>query len=179
MPQGGAREGHLSPRVTPWGLGGCPWRSAGSSGGGRGGRLPRGHHLFPRQLLPLEVLGSVWKAVLRELEERVGDWAYFWVGQDRQHPLRTTQGPAGSMASWGTQSRGAWGSSQHSSHSGLGSWRRGVRGSKREPGTFWHLGKADPQGHPAPVVLHLGRQLRYQDCVLGDREETPRGHPGE
>ena len=43
-------------------------------GGERGGRLPRGHHLIPRQLLALEALGSVWKAVLRELEERVVDW---------------------------------------------------------------------------------------------------------
>lgn len=86
MPQGGAREGHLSPQVTPWGLGDCPWRSAGSSGGGRGGRLPRGHHLFPRQLLALEVLGSVWKAVWRELEDRVGNWAYFWGGPGQAAP---------------------------------------------------------------------------------------------
>lgn len=32
--------------------------------------LPRGHHLLPRQLLALAALGSVWKAVLRELEGR-------------------------------------------------------------------------------------------------------------
>lgn len=40
MPQEGAREGHLSPWVTPWGLGGCLWKSAGSGGGGRSRRLP-------------------------------------------------------------------------------------------------------------------------------------------
>lgn len=41
--------------------------------GGRGGHLPRGHHLLPRHLLTLEALGSVWKAVLRELEGRMVD----------------------------------------------------------------------------------------------------------
>lgn len=54
----------------------------------------------------------------------------------------------------------------------------GYRGSKREPGTFWRLGKADPQGHPALAVLHPRKQFRYQDWVSGCREETPRGRPG-
>lgn len=49
--------------------------------GGRGGHLPSGHHLLPRQLLTLEALGSVWKAVLRELEGRMVDWVCFRVGR--------------------------------------------------------------------------------------------------
>ena len=64
----GAREGHLSPWVTPRGFGGAA--RGGVLGGGRGGHLPRGHHQLPRQLLALAALGSVWKAVLRELEGR-------------------------------------------------------------------------------------------------------------
>lgn len=39
-----------------------------------------GHRLLPRQVLTLEALGSVWKAVLRELEGRV-DWVCFQVGE--------------------------------------------------------------------------------------------------
>lgn len=78
MPQGGAREGHLSPWVTWWGWRGLP---LGECWGGMGGYLARGHHLLPRQLLTLEALGSVWKAVLREMEGRVVDRVCFWLGQ--------------------------------------------------------------------------------------------------
>lgn len=143
LPQGGAREGLLSPWVTWWG-----WRglSLEECWGGRGGHLPRGRHLLPRQLLTLEALGSVWKVELRELEGRVVDWVCLAL------PLGIAQVQ---LAPWlpGRPRAGASGVPPSSSHPGLGGWRGGVRSSKRESGTFWHLGKADPQGHSALVVL--------------------------
>lgn len=87
-PQGGAREGHLSPWVTLWGgVGGCPWRSV---EGGRGGCLPRGHRLLPRQLLAQEVLGSVWKAVLSVWNWRGGWWTGCASEPGPALPLRTS-----------------------------------------------------------------------------------------
>lgn len=136
MPQGGAREGHLSPQVTPWGLGGWPRRSAGSGGGGRGGRLPRGHHLSPGQSLALEALGSVWKPVLRELEGRVGDWACFRGGPGRALPLRTAQGPAGSTASRGDSEQGCRGLLPAQLPFRSGKTEKGGQGFKER---IWHL----------------------------------------
>lgn len=98
----------------------------------------------PWALLALEAVGSVWKAVLRELE---GGW---WPGCASSVPLRTAWAR---LAPWFLVDleQGVWGSSQHSSHPGLEGWRG--MGVQREPGTFWHLEKADPQRYPALVVL--------------------------
>lgn len=75
------------------------WGAAlgGVLGGGRGGHLPRGHHQLPRQLLALAALGSVWRAVLRELEGR--GFTGRALGRARPAPPRRTAQPtAGSRA---------------------------------------------------------------------------------
>lgn len=49
-------------------------------------------------LLALQVLGSVWKALLREVERRVIDLMCFWGVTDPAHPLRSAWALGGSMA---------------------------------------------------------------------------------
>ena len=173
MHQEGARKGHLSPWLTLSRGSGCPWRSI---GGGRGRYHPRGHRLLPRQLPALEALDSVWKAVLRELEGRVVDWVCFRGGPGPAFPLRTA---------WLQLAPWLWVYSEQG-HLGFlpaqlpplsGRMKRRNKGSKKKPGTFRCLGKADPQEHPALVVLPPEDSEKTRSGCQG-RDETTRGHLG-
>lgn len=102
-------------------------------------------------------MGSVWKAALRELE-----------GTAR--PSTPTED------SLANQNGGVWRSPRTVPTQ---VWEDGevALGVQREPGTFWRLGKADPQGHPALAVLPPeGRSETRSGCQ--GRKETPGGHPG-
>lgn len=127
----------------------CPWRSV---EGGRGGCLPRGHRLLPRQLLALEALGSVWKAVLKELEGKVVDQVCFRDGLGPALPLRTAWVW---LAPWlpGGPRAGVSGVAPSTAPTQV--WKDGEEGWGFKD-RIWHLlasWKADPQGHPALVLL--------------------------
>ena len=172
------REGHLSPWVTPWGLGGCPWKSA---GGGRGEGWAPPPRASPD---PQAVTGPGGAGLCLEscVEGTGGEGGGLGlasgVDQAGRSPLRRTRWSSWCHGFPGDPERGRLGLFPAQLPPRSGKKEGGIGGSKREPGTFWRLGKADPQGHPALAVLHPRKQLRYQDWVSGCREETPRGRPG-
>lgn len=122
--------------------------------GGKGGRLPEGVTCSQAVTGP-GVMGSVWKAALRELE-----------GTAR--PGTPTED------SLANQNGGIW---RYPHMVPTQVWEDGEvgLGVQREPGTFWRLGKADSQGHPALAVLP---QKATQRPGVGVRAETPGGHLG-
>lgn len=141
------------PLGDPWGTGGCPWRSVGEVRRAP----PQRASPAPQAVTGPRALGSVWKAELRELEGRAVAWVCSWGGRGPALPLRTAWVR---LALWLPSDGGGGGAPQ--GHLGLlpaqlppspGGWSRGIGGSKTEPGTFWRLGKADSQGHPALAAL--------------------------
>lgn len=139
-------------------MGGCPWRSV---GGGKGRALPRGHHLLPRQLLALAALGSVWKAVLRDLRG----------GGLLGTLVRRWEAPAGrtiSACSWlqgpSRPRAGAWGASRSAPIRGQG-------GGEERSGV--------PKENPAPSgVLEKLSLKDTQAWMCGSREGSSETRSG-